>query len=82
MLKNKILNIIMATVLVFTFSMPAYAAKYEKQRNRLNFNNGDIATKVYVSHCKIYFTYDDVMASLFAAAQVGPAAIVAALGLC
>ena len=35
--------------------------------------------RIHVKNWKVYFTYDDVMATLFAAAQVGPAAITAAL---
>lgn len=36
-------------------------------------------TRIHVSNWKVYFTNGDVHATLFAAAQVGPAAIVAAL---
>ena len=35
--------------------------------------------RIHVKNWKVYFTYNDVMATLFAAAQVGPAAITAAL---
>jgi len=38
-----------------------------------------ISTKVYVEDWKVYFTYDEVLTLLFAAAQIGPAAMVAAL---
>ncbi len=44
-----------------------------------NLNGTKITPMVHVSNWKIYFTYDDVMGSLFAAAQIGPAAIIAAL---
>lgn len=38
-----------------------------------------IRPNVFVRNWKVYFTHDEVMATLFAAAQIGPAAIVAAL---
>ena len=42
-------------------------------------DNNVIQPMVHVSDWKVYFTYEEVMASFFAAAQIGPSAIIAAL---
>lgn len=42
---------------------------------------GDVRPEVFVSNWKVYFTYDDVNALLFAAASIGPAALAAELEL-
>lgn len=41
--------------------------------------DNEIKPTVYVKNWKVYFTYDEVMATFFAAAQIGPSAIIAAL---
>lgn len=58
-----------------------YAKGLNKNSRISAYGRYDNAVKpmVHVSNWKVYFTYEEVMASFFAAAQVGPAAIVAAL---
>lgn len=56
---------------------------FAQKRNSVNVSpeskNQVISPNVYVSNWKVYFSNDDINAFLFASAQIGPAALAAAL---